>query len=205
VREVLRGCDRNRAAYTVITVGGTNGKGSCVALLDAILRAAGYRVGAYTSPHLLRYNERIRMNGAAVDDAAICQAFARIDAVRGDISLTYFEFGTLAALELFRQAGVAVAVLEVGLGGRLDAVNCVDADAALVVSIGILITLNGWDRIATASVTKKPAFTVRPTGHLRRSRPYQPSRPFAGQRRRYPHRSGDGADTGTVRDLPRNG
>ncbi|MBL8249420.1 MAG: bifunctional tetrahydrofolate synthase/dihydrofolate synthase [Candidatus Competibacter sp.] len=137
VRTVLRRLRPEPPAYPVITVGGTNGKGSCVAMLDAILRAAGYQVGAYTSPHLLRYNERIQINGAAADDAAIVQVFARIDAARGDISLTYFEFGTLAALELFHQAGVNVAVLEVGLGGRLDAVNVVDADAALVVSIGI--------------------------------------------------------------------
>lgn len=137
VRTVLRRLRPEPPAYPVITVGGTNGKGSCVEMLDAILRAAGYRVGAYASPHLLRYNERIRVNGVAVDDAAIVQAFARIDAARSDISLTYFEFGTLAALELFHEAGVDVAVLEVGLGGRLDAVNIVDADAALVVSVGI--------------------------------------------------------------------
>ncbi len=123
--------------YAVVTVGGTNGKGSCVAFLDAILRAAGYRVGAYTSPHLLRYHERIRVNGTEVDDEALCRAFARIDAARGDVSLTYFEFGTLAALERFREAGVEVAVLEVGLGGRLDAVNAADADAALVVSVDL--------------------------------------------------------------------
>lgn len=121
----------------VITVAGTNGKGSCVAFLDSILRAAGYRVGAYTSPHLLRYNERIRIDGAEAEDGALCQTFARIDAARDDISLTYFEFGTLAALELFRTAQVDVAVLEVGLGGRLDAVNSVDADAALVTGIGL--------------------------------------------------------------------
>lgn len=137
VRAVQRRLRPEPPPHIVITVGGTNGKGSCVALLEAILRAAGYRVGAYTSPHLLRYNERIRVNGADADDAAICRAFARIDAARGDRSLTYFEFGTLAALELFRDAGVEVAVLEVGLGGRLDAVNSVDADAALVVSVGI--------------------------------------------------------------------
>lgn len=137
VREVLQRLHPEPAPQVFITVGGTNGKGSCVAFLDAILRAAGYTVGAYTSPHLLRYNERIRINGAAVDDATLCQTFARIDAARADISLTYFEFGTLAALELFRQANVAVALLEVGLGGRLDAVNCVDADAALVTSIDL--------------------------------------------------------------------
>ncbi len=136
-RTVLRRLQPEPPPYTVITVGGTNGKGSCVALLEAMLRAAGYRVGVYTSPHLLRYNERIRVNGADADDESICQTFARIDEARGDHSLTYFEFGTLAALELFRDAGVEVAVLEVGLGGRLDAVNIVDADAALVVSVGI--------------------------------------------------------------------
>lgn len=138
VRTVLRRLQSEILPFIVITVGGTNGKGSCVAFLDAILRAAGYRVGAYTSPHLLRYNERIRVNGVEVDDAALCRTFARIDAARGDIfSLTYFEFGTLAALEQFQEAGVEVAVLEVGLGGRLDAVNVVDADAALVTSIAL--------------------------------------------------------------------
>jgi dihydrofolate synthase/folylpolyglutamate synthase len=137
VHEVAGRLDLLPPTYRVITVGGTNGKGSCVAFLDAILRAAGYRVGAYTSPHLLRYNERIRVDGRAVDDATLCRAFARIDAARGDISLTYFEFGTLAALALFREAGVAVAVLEVGLGGRLDAVNILDADAALVTVVDI--------------------------------------------------------------------
>jgi dihydrofolate synthase/folylpolyglutamate synthase len=120
---------------TVITVGGTNGKGSSVAMLDAILRAGGYRVGRYTSPHLLRYNERICIDGAEVDDAALCAAFQRVDDARGDISLTYFEFGTLAALDLFAAGRLDVALLEVGLGGRLDAVNIVDADAALVTGI----------------------------------------------------------------------
>ncbi len=127
----------DRPTFTIITVGGTNGKGSCVALLEAILRAAGYKTGAYTSPHLLRYNERIRLDGVTVDDASLCEAFARLDAARKDISLTYFEFGTLAALWLFQQAGVQVALLEVGLGGRLDAVNIMDADAALITTIAI--------------------------------------------------------------------
>lgn len=137
VRTVLRRLRPEAPPFAVITVGGTNGKGSCTAFLDAILRAAGYRVGAYTSPHLLRYNERIWVNGVEVDDEALCQTFARIDAARGDLSLTYFEFGTLAALERFWEAEVEVAVLEVGLGGRLDAVNVVDADAALVTSIAL--------------------------------------------------------------------
>jgi len=122
---------------TVITVAGTNGKGSSVALLDSIYRAAGYHTGVYTSPHLLAYNERIRYDGAAIDDASLVAAFEKIDAARGDISLTYFEFGTLAALDIFRSRKPDILLLEVGMGGRLDAVNIIDADAALVTSIGI--------------------------------------------------------------------
>ena len=137
VRTVWRRLRPEPPPYLAITVGGTNGKGSCVALLESMLQAAGYRVGAYSSPHLLRYNERIRIEGMEASDTALCQAFARIDAARQDISLTYFEFGTLAALDLFYEASVDVAVLEVGLGGRLDAVNIIDADAALVVSIDL--------------------------------------------------------------------
>ncbi|HRZ23430.1 MAG TPA: bifunctional tetrahydrofolate synthase/dihydrofolate synthase [Candidatus Contendobacter sp.] len=160
VRTVLRRLQPKAPPFTVITVGGTNGKGSCVAFLETILRAAGYRVGAYTSPHLLRYNERIRIDGVEVDDAALCQTFARIDAVRGDTSLTYFEFGTLAALEQFRSAGVDVAVLEVGLGGRLDAVNVVDADVALVVSIALDHT--DWLGPDRASIGYEKAGIYRP-------------------------------------------
>ena len=124
-------------ACPLITVGGTNGKGSCCAMLEAMLLHAGYRVGCYTSPHLLRYNERVRVGGRAVDDAVLCGAFARIERARGDVSLTYFEFGTLAAMLVFAEAGVDVAILEVGLGGRLDAVNIFDADCALVVSVDL--------------------------------------------------------------------
>lgn len=124
-------------AHLVITVAGTNGKGSSVALLEAILACAGLRVGAYTSPHLWRYNERIRIDRKAVGDADIVAAFDRIDSARGDISLSYFEFGTLAALDLFARAQRDVVLLEVGLGGRLDAVNILDADCALVTGIGI--------------------------------------------------------------------
>ena len=120
-----------------LTVAGTNGKGSSVALLDAMLRAEGYRVGSYTSPHLLRYNERVRVNGACAEDAALCEAFERVDRARGGVSLSFFEFGTLAALDLFSRAALDVQILEVGLGGRLDAVNVVDADAALIASIAI--------------------------------------------------------------------
>ena len=123
--------------FPLITVGGTNGKGSCCAMLEAILGAAGYRVGCYTSPHLVRYNERVRIDGREVEDDVFCRAFAAIEAARGATSLTYFEFGTLAALLAFRDAKVDVAILEVGLGGRLDAVNIFDADCALIASVDL--------------------------------------------------------------------
>ena len=125
------------AQFTVITVGGTNGKGSCCAMLEAMLLHAGYHVGCYTSPHLLRYNERVRIGGREIEDEILCRAFERIEAARGDTSLTYFEFGTLAAVMAFGEAGVDVAILEVGLGGRLDAVNVFDADCALVASVDL--------------------------------------------------------------------
>jgi len=121
----------------VVSVAGTNGKGSCVATMDAILRCAGYSVGAYLSPHLLRYNERIRINGEDVSDEALVAAFALVDEARGDTSLTFFEFGTLAAVVLFAQAGVEIILLEVGLGGRLDAVNVFDADVSVLSAIDI--------------------------------------------------------------------
>ncbi|MBT9538248.1 MAG: bifunctional tetrahydrofolate synthase/dihydrofolate synthase [Thiobacillus sp.] len=124
-------------AFPIITVGGTNGKGSTCAYLEAILGAAGYKTGLYTSPHLLRYNERVRIAGQEADDAGLVAAFERIEAARGDISLTYFEFGTLGAMLQFVDAGVDVALLEVGLGGRLDAVNVFDADAAIVTSVDL--------------------------------------------------------------------
>ncbi len=121
----------------VITVGGTNGKGSTCAMLDSMLRTAGYKVGLYTSPHLLHFNERARIGGVAASDAELVAQFAAVDAARGDISLTYFEFTTLAILRLFAQAGLDVVILEVGMGGRLDAVNVIDADVAIVTSIDI--------------------------------------------------------------------
>lgn len=137
VAAVAADLDLLKPSCPVITVAGTNGKGSCVALLDAVLRAAGCRTGVYTSPHLLAYNERIRVNGRPATDGQLCAAFERIDRVRGERSLTYFEFGTLAALEIFRGAAPDVMVLEVGLGGRLDAVNIIDPDVALVTSIDL--------------------------------------------------------------------
>lgn len=124
-------------ARQVVTVGGTNGKGSTVAFLEAIARAAGWRVGSYTSPHLLRYNERVRIDGAEVDDAALVAAFEAVECARGDTPLTYFETGTLAALWLFARARLDLAILEVGLGGRLDAVNVVDADAAIITTVDL--------------------------------------------------------------------
>ena len=124
-------------SYNVISVAGTNGKGSSIIMLDRILRNAGYKIGRYTSPHLLRYNERICINGNEATDTELCESFDRIDRARGDISLTYFEFGTLAALDLFRQHSIQLAILEVGLGGRLDAVNILDADISLITSIDI--------------------------------------------------------------------
>lgn len=126
-----------RVGAPVITVGGTNGKGSMCAMLERILREAGYRTGLYTSPHLLRYNERVRIAGAEADDAALCEAFEAVERARGTVPLTYFEFGTLAAFYAFQKQEIDVAVLEVGLGGRLDAVNIVDADCAVLTSVGI--------------------------------------------------------------------
>jgi len=126
-----------RLACPVITVAGTNGKGSTCAMLEAILRAAGYRTALYTSPHLLRYNERVRIAGREADDAMLCEAFAAVEEARQGVPLTYFEYGTLGALWLFAREKVEAAVLEVGLGGRLDAVNAVDPDCAVLTSVGI--------------------------------------------------------------------
>ena len=137
VQEVASRLDLLSPKSLVITVAGTNGKGSTIALFESILLAAGYRVGAYTSPHLLHYNERVRIQGENVSDQTFCQAFESIEQVRGDTSLTYFEFGTLAALQILQQAELDVMLLEVGLGGRLDAVNIVDPDLAVITSIGL--------------------------------------------------------------------
>lgn len=122
-------------AFPIITVGGTNGKGSACAMLEAILDHAGYRVGCYTSPHLTRYNERVRVGRAEAPDEDLARALAAVEAARGETALTYFEFSTLAAMWLFARQRVDVAVLEVGLGGRLDAVNAFDADCAVVMTV----------------------------------------------------------------------
>lgn len=123
--------------FTIITVAGTNGKGSSVAMLDAILSAQGYKTGAYTSPYITYYNERIHVAKSEANDQLICDAFQAIDEARGEVSLSYFEFGTLAAIWIFVQQQVDVALLEVGMGGRLDAVNVWDADAALITTVDI--------------------------------------------------------------------
>jgi dihydrofolate synthase/folylpolyglutamate synthase len=126
-----------RLQCPVITVGGTNGKGSTCAMLESILRAASYRTGLYTSPHLVRYNERVHIAGAEADDALLADGFGVVEKARGEVPLTYFEFGTLAAFWTFEQESVEIMVLEVGLGGRLDAVNVLDADCAVLTSVGI--------------------------------------------------------------------
>ena len=151
VTEVFKRLHSSLPPCPVITVAGTNGKGSSVALLESIYQSAGYQTGVYSSPHLLRYNERIHLNGEEVSDEIICEAFERIDQARlksagfnnschedsEEISLTYFEFGSLAALDIFFRSKPDVMILEVGLGGRLDVVNIIDADVALITSIGI--------------------------------------------------------------------
>jgi dihydrofolate synthase/folylpolyglutamate synthase len=126
-----------RSPFPIITVGGTNGKGSTSAMLESCLRCAGYHTGLYTSPHLLRYNERVNIDGREAADRALVEAFCRVEAARGDCSLTYFEFGTLAAMLMFIEARVDVAVLEVGLGGRLDAVNAFEPSCAVITSVDL--------------------------------------------------------------------
>ena len=167
--------------FTVVTVAGTNGKGSSVAALEAILLAAGYRVGSYTSPHLLRYNERIRLDGQEIDDDRLIQAFEQVDRTRGDTSLTYFEFGTLAALRIFADACPEIVLLEVGLGGRLDAVNIVDPEVALITRIGIdHVAWLGNDR---ESIAREKAGIMRPGRPLVCSDPVPPAAIAAEARR----------------------
>jgi dihydrofolate synthase/folylpolyglutamate synthase len=137
VREVAVRMALGRPGRQVITVAGTNGKGSTVAFIESVARAAGWKVGAYTSPHLLAYNERVRIDGHDADDAALVEAFEAVEVARGEASLTYFEYGTLAALWLFERAGLDLAILEVGLGGRLDATNIVDPDVAAITTVDV--------------------------------------------------------------------
>jgi dihydrofolate synthase/folylpolyglutamate synthase len=167
VAEVFKRLHPALPSIPVITVAGTNGKGSSVALLESIYQNAGYQTGVYTSPHLLRYNERIHFNAEEVTDELICEAFERIDQARlqngKEISLTYFEFGSLAALDIFYRLQPDVIILEVGLGGRLDVVNIIDADVALITSIGIDHTAwLGHDRETIA---------VEKAGIMRKNRP----------------------------------
>lgn len=136
-RRVAERLGLGKLAPRVVTVTGTNGKGSTCAFVASLLRAQGLKVGVYSSPHLLHYNERVRIDGRDASDERLCEAFAAVEAVRGDVSLTYFEMGTLAAFWLFKQSALDAVVLEVGLGGRLDTVNLVDADLSLVTSIGV--------------------------------------------------------------------
>jgi dihydrofolate synthase/folylpolyglutamate synthase len=137
VREVAGRMGLMRPAKKVITVGGTNGKGSTVAFIEAAARAAGWSVGAYTSPHLLAYNERVRIDGREASDDALVAGFEAVEAARGDTPLTYFEYGTLCALWLFQRSRPDLAILEVGLGGRLDAVNIVDPDVAVITTVDL--------------------------------------------------------------------
>jgi dihydrofolate synthase/folylpolyglutamate synthase len=124
-------------SFSIITVGGTNGKGSTCAILESIYKEAGYKVGCYTSPHFLHFNERIKIQANPVSDDLICEAFTKIESIRKEISLTYFEYGTIAAMIIFADADLDIAILEVGLGGRLDAVNVFDSDCAIVTSIDL--------------------------------------------------------------------
>ncbi len=137
VSQVAARLDILKPAPFVFTVAGTNGKGTTCRTLESVLIAAGYRVGVYSSPHLVRYTERVRVQGKELAESAHTASFAEIEAARGDISLTYFEYGTLSALWLFKQANLDVVILEVGLGGRLDATNIVDADVAVITSIAL--------------------------------------------------------------------
>lgn len=137
VRRVHERLDLDLSHSRILIVGGTNGKGSSVAMLAGTLRAAGHSVGTYTSPHLLRYNERVTLDGVEATDAELCEAFAAVEAVRGEVSLTYFEYGTLAALVLFAKKRPDYLIMEVGLGGRLDAVNIVEPELSILTNVAL--------------------------------------------------------------------
>ena len=144
----------------VLTVAGTNGKGSCAAMLDALLREGGHRTGCYTSPHVLRYNERIRVDGRVADDEAILAAFRAVETCRDGVPLTYFEYGTLAALIVFERAGADHLVLEIGLGGRLDAVNAVDPDGAIITNV--TLEHRDWLGDTVEAIAREKAGVMRP-------------------------------------------
>jgi len=163
VREVLSAMGLERPPYRIITIGGTNGKGSCVAMLESIYRQGGYRVGAFTSPHLWRFNERLRLDGREASDAELIEIFQMIDAARGDVTLSYFEYSAVAAVAWFAAEEVQIALLEVGLGGRLDAVNALEPDASLIVSIDL--DHQDWLGETRAEIALEKA------GILRRARP----------------------------------
>ena len=161
-----------RPDFRIVTVAGTNGKGSSVALLEAMLRPQG-RVGAYTSPHFLRYNERVRIDGQEIDDASLCAAFEQVERARGDTSLSFFEYGTLATLSIFQQQDLDYAILEVGLGGRMDAVNLWDADVALITSISIDHT--EWLGRTREAIGREKAGIMRPGRPVVCSEPEPPA------------------------------
>ena len=160
VHAVLDNLGPRRPPYAAVAISGTNGKGSTTVMCETILRRAGYKVGAYTSPHLITYNERIRLDGRAATDAELCNAFERIEAARGTVPLTYFEFGTLAAFDLFQSAKIDIAVLEVGMGGRLDAVNAIDADVSIVTAVDIDHV--SWLGSTRAAIGREKAGIFRP-------------------------------------------
>lgn len=167
VRKVLDVLNLDLSSSTIITVAGTNGKGSMVAYLEALYQQLGISTLAYTSPHILKYNERIRINGQSVDDDALVEAFEQIEQARTNvgasdvgIALTYFEFGTLAAIVLMARHQPDIAIMEVGLGGRLDAVNVLDADVAVITSIGIDHT--DWLGPDRESIGREKAGIMRP-------------------------------------------
>ncbi|HCV92817.1 MAG TPA: bifunctional folylpolyglutamate synthase/dihydrofolate synthase [Gammaproteobacteria bacterium] len=137
VQKVYRKLFPNGVPFQVITVAGTNGKGSTITFIDSIYQQSDFKIGAFTSPHLIKYNERFSVNGKMASDERICQAFDTIEVLRGNTSLTYFEFSTLAALVIFANEKVAIAVLEIGLGGRLDSVNIVDPNVSVITNIAI--------------------------------------------------------------------
>ncbi len=163
IGRVLTALGLQRPPYRIITIGGTNGKGSCVAILESIYLQAGYRVGAFTSPHLWRFNERLRVDGEEISDAELIAIFETIEVARGDVTLSYFEYSAVAAIAEFARRGVQIALLEVGLGGRLDAVNALDPDASLIVSIDL-------DHQAWLGDTRD-AVAIEKAGILRSARP----------------------------------